>query len=208
MRSHLKVLTLAVALIVLTPIVVDAREGATGNNPMSARNAQAMEGREEATSSVQQRIEEAKVKAQQRREQAQTKLQDAKLKACENKEQAIKRIMARTSERGQKHIELFSTIANRVKTYHDNKNLNAENYVTLVAEADAKKAAALTAVEALKSTDFSCSSEDPKGNVQLFKDVKKEMLSALQAYRTSVKNLIVAVAQAQDKANSAEGEEQ
>lgn len=208
MRIHLKVIALTIALVALTPIVVNAREGANGSNPMSARKAQAQETKEDETLSVQKRIEEAKEKAEKRRAQAQTKLQDAKLRACENREEKIKNIMARTSQRGQKHIELFSTIADRVKTYHDNKNLNAENYAALVAEADAKKAGAQLAVEALKSTEFNCSSEDPKGNVQLFKDVKKEMLSALQAYRTSVKNLIVAVAKAQDKAVSAEGEEQ
>jgi hypothetical protein len=54
---------------------------------------------------------------------------------------------------------------------------------------------AQTAVDTIKSasTGFSCDSDDPQAFVGTFKDSLKSEISALQDYRTAVKDLTVGV---------------
>jgi hypothetical protein len=191
---------------------------AIGSQPLVVtQNVRAQESRpnkqqllERAKQNAEQRKQEALARAEQQRAAAKTRLEEAKLRACQNRERAIQNIMARISDRGQKHLDLFTKIADRVKAFHEDKGLNAENYDALVAEIDAKKAEAQAAVDVLKSSDltFDCESEDPKGTVTAFKDMTKDMIDALQAYRTAVKDLIVAVAKAQQEAEDDNGGEQ
>ena len=126
---------------------------------------------------------------------AQTKLTEAKLRSCQNRQQAIQNIMTRISDRGQKQLTLFEGIATKVETFYTNKGKTLSNYDTLAADVNAKQAAAQTAVDNIKSasTGFSCDGTDPIGFVNSFKSSLKSEISALQDYRTSVKNLIVGV---------------
>jgi hypothetical protein len=135
---------------------------------------------------VEQRISE-------RREQGQTRLEAAKLKACQNREKAIQNIMARVSDRGNKQLEVFTKISDRVQAFYEVRGLTLSNYAELVAEVSAKKEAAQTAVDIVKSgsTEFSCDGESPKAVVETFKENLKSMNTALKEYRTAVKNLIV-----------------
>lgn len=125
----------------------------------------------------------------------QAHLAAAQLKSCQNRQKAITNIMARISDRGQKQLTLFGTIATRVETFYTNKGKTLSNYDTLVADVNTKQAAAQTTIDTIKtdSTGFSCDGTDPKGFVGTFKDSLKSEISALQDYRTSVKNLIVGV---------------
>ena len=52
------------------------------------------------------------------------------------------------------------------------------------------------------SVTFKCDGTDPKGAVSSFKDALKSEIAALQAYRTSVKNLIVGVKSVQGNTTS------
>jgi hypothetical protein len=137
---------------------------------------------------------------------AQTRLADAKLRACQNREKAINNIMGRIATRGQKQLDLFSTIATRVETFYTDKGKVLSNYDALVADVDAKKTAAQAVVDTIKSdsVSFSCDGSDPKGFVSLFKDNLKSEISALKDYRTSVKNLIVGVKSVQGSTTSTE----
>lgn len=135
-----------------------------------------------------------------------TKLADAKLKACQNRQKTINNIMARISDRGQKQLDLFTTIAVRVETFYIDKGKTLSNYDELVADVTTKKEAAQTAVDAVKanSITFKCDGTDPKGVVTTFKDSLKSGIDALKAYRTSVKNLIVGVKSVQGTTSSSE----
>ncbi|MEX1995371.1 MAG: hypothetical protein WD887_01175 [Candidatus Saccharimonadales bacterium] len=171
------------------------------------QNAQQL--RENAQATANERKEAVKAEVEERREAAKTRLEAAKLRACQNREKAIQNIMARINDRGEKHIVLFTKIADRVKAFYVDKGLTADNYDELVAQVEVKKAAAEAAVASLQSSDvqFKCDSEDPKGTALVFKDLLKQEIDALKAYRTAVKNLIVAVAQAQKAATTEEGAE-
>lgn len=128
----------------------------------------------------------------------------AQLKACQNRQKAITNIMARIADRGQKQLTLFGTIATRVETFYTDKGKTLNNYSALVADVNAKQAAAQATVDTIESdsTGFSCDGTDPKGFVDTFKDSLKSEISALQDYRTSVKNLIVGVKSVQGTTTS------
>jgi hypothetical protein len=102
---------------------------------------------------------------------AQEHLANAQLKSCENRQKAITNIMSRISDRGQKQLTLFATIATRTETFYTNKAKTLSNYAALVADVNAKAAAAQTAVTAISSSKstFSCTGNDPKGVVGAFK---------------------------------------
>lgn len=142
----------------------------------------------------------------EKREAAAKRLEDKKLKACERREKVIKNIMARISDRGQKQVNLFTTIAERTQAFYTNKNLSADNYDELVAEVAAKKTAAQATIDEVKAKgeSFACSADDPKGAASSFKESLKAEIEAVKAYRTAVKNLIVGVKSAQSTATTEE----
>ncbi|HEX8763315.1 MAG TPA: hypothetical protein VF733_06200 [Candidatus Saccharimonadales bacterium] len=170
---------------------------------------QAQERQENEQAEGRQGRENAQANVQERREAAQTRSQDAKLRACQNREKAIKNIMARIANRGEKHIELFTTIADRAKTFYADKNLKIDNYDALVAEVDAKKAAAQVTVNEVKNSSmaFVCDGDGPKGMADAFKASLKSEIKALQEYRTAVKNLIVGIKSAHNTANAEDGDQ-
>jgi len=136
--------------------------------------------------------------------QATTRLAENKLKLCQKREVAIDHILTRIGDRGQKQIDLFSTIATRVETFYTTKGKVLTNYNALVADVSANKIAAQTAVDAVKSetVTFKCDGTDPKGAVSSFKVALKAEIAALKAYKTSVRNLIVGVKSVQGTTTS------
>jgi hypothetical protein len=134
----------------------------------------------------------------------QAHLAAAQLKSCQQREKAITNILARIADRGQKQLTLFGTIATRTETFYTDKGKTLSNYDALVADVNAKQAAAQTEVNAVgsASSGFSCTGSDPKGFVTSFQDSLKAEISALQDYRTAVKNLIVGVKSVQGSTTS------
>jgi iron-sulfur cluster repair protein YtfE (RIC family) len=161
---------------------------------------------EEAQTSAQERQATTQTNTEERREAVQTRLADAKLRSCQNREKAITNIMARLSDRGQKQVDLFSTIAERTEKFYADKGKTLANYDALVADVAAKKTAAQATVDNVKSTsvEFTCGGDNPKGVASTFKDNLKTEIGALKAYKASVKNLIVGVKSVQGTTSSAE----
>ncbi len=124
-----------------------------------------------------------------------THLTGTKMTLCENHKDVVTAIMSRIADRGQKQVDLFTTIATRVETFYTKSGKTVANYSALVADMNTKHTAAQTAVNTIKadSTTFSCSATNPQGIVTGFKADLKLEISALQAYRTSVRNLTVAI---------------
>lgn len=135
---------------------------------------------------------------------AQTKLADAKLKACQNREKAINNIMSRLSDRGQKQLDLFTSIATKTETFYAEKGKALSDYDALLSDVTTKQDAAQTAVDVVKanSVTFKCDGTDPKGAVASFKESLKSEIAALKGYKTSVKNLIVGVKSVQGTTTS------
>lgn len=127
----------------------------------------------------------------------QAHLASAQLKACQNRENAIKNIINRIDTRVQNQLTLFGTIATRVENFYTSKGKTVPTYVQLVSDVAAAKAQAQADMTSMQGhSSFSCSSSDPKGMVSSFQGYMMTEITDLQNYRTAVKNLIVAVAKA------------
>lgn len=184
------------ATIAIFAVAVVAPVG-VGAVPARAQDAQTAAEEQKTT---------AQTNAEERKEAAQGRLADAKLKACENRQKAIQNIMARIADRGTKQLDVFSKISERTQTFYTDKAKTLENYDALVEEVNTKKAAAETAIQAIKdsSTTFACDVENPKGAIEGFKESLKAEITALKEYRTAVKNLIVGVKSVQGTTTSSE----
>ena len=130
---------------------------------------------------------------------AKTRLTEAKLKACEAREDAIKKRATRLTQLVTNMEGKFAKHANRVEEYYTSKVVpsgkTVVNYDSLVADIDAKKAAVQAAISTAQNdaNNFSCEGTDPKGQLTQFRKDIQAVKRALKDYRTSIKNLIVAV---------------
>ncbi len=187
LKRHLPVVLLAGALFVLAvPLTVGAISGrasavAAQNTPaVPAVSAGAANNAAQATAN---------------QAAAQTRLSDAKLRVCQTRQTVITNTMSRISDRGQKQLDLFNGIAGNVEKFYTDKGKVLSNYDALVADVNAKQAAAQLAVNAIKTpaTSFSCDGTDPMGVADGFKSMLKIEIESLNTYKTSIKNLIVGV---------------
>ena len=122
-------------------------------------------------------------------------LQGLKLKICDKRQSNITDKMSRIADRGQKQLDLFSSIATRVEAFYTDKGLTLANYDALVAAVNAQKTVSQTAVDAVKAdkANFKCDGTDPAGAATVFKADLKSEITALKDYRTTIKDLIVGV---------------
>jgi len=130
---------------------------------------------------------------------AQAKLTEVKLKVCQNKEAAIQKRSTQLAKMAENMETVFDQIATRVETYYTSKVVpsgkTVTNYDALVADIAAKKKVVQTDLEkaSADATAFKCTSDDPKAQLTLFRTDMQQVKQDLKAYRTAIKNLIVAV---------------
>lgn len=136
---------------------------------------------------------------EERRQRAQNRLTEAKLKACQAKENSIKKRTEQLGKLATNMQEKFDAHAKRVEVYYTSKVVpsgkTVANYDSLVSDIQTKKGAVQTALTQAQTNtaSFSCTSDDPKGQMTQFKDDMRAVKSALKDYRTSIKDLIVTV---------------
>lgn len=131
-------------------------------------------------------------------EKTKERLSDPGLKACESREQSIKNRGDSLVRMSANMLGKFDAIVTRLKDFYQNKVLptgkTVPNYDDLLADIATKKTAVESALSALPETDtFDCNSDDPKAQASDFREKMKDVKEALNEYRTSVKNLIVAI---------------
>lgn len=117
-----------------------------------------------------------------------------KLKACQNRQKAITKIISDITTRLNKQINLFSVIAVRVEAFYTNKHYSLANYSQLVANVNTTKAKALEDYAMVKSSDnFNCTVAHPKAMIDSFRSYLTTEISSLRQYKEAVRNLIVGV---------------
>jgi hypothetical protein len=123
------------------------------------------------------------------------KLAADKLGICQKRETEITNIMARMGDRGQKQLDLFAGIATRAENFYTEKGKTLSNYDLPVTDVNNKEATAQLAVNAVKvaTPSFKCDGDNPKATATSFKNIVKIQIDALNAYKQSVKNLIVGI---------------
>ncbi len=137
------------------------------------------------------------------------KLAAAKLIVCQKMEAAIQKRSTKMADRSANMEKVFDSIAARVEVYYTNtllpKGKTVTNYDSLVADIATKKAAVATEITSAQtdSSSFSCSTADPKGQMTVFREDMQAVIKSLKEYRTSIKNLIVAVRSVTGAENSA-----
>lgn len=136
---------------------------------------------------------------QARMQKVQARLTEAKLKSCQARENSINKRSSQLVKMATNMLEKFDAIAGRVKTYYTEKVVSSgktvTNYDSLVTDIQTKKTAVQTALSTTQTNvaTFTCKGEDPKGQLTQFRTDMQTVKTALKDYRTSVKNLIVAV---------------
>jgi hypothetical protein len=128
------------------------------------------------------------------------RLSAAKLRVCERRATVIKNSMTRSRERADRHIKLFTAIADRTKAFYVKKGNTLANYDELVAAVDTAKAKAEAGLSVTPTaTEFDCNGTDPKGMGMAFRAALKQEVEDLKAYKTAVKDLVVGVKSVQAK---------
>lgn len=131
--------------------------------------------------------------------QVQNRLTQARLRACQAKENAIRNRAKHLGDLATTMEKTFDAIAKRVEDYYTTKVVpsgkTVAGYDSLVGDIATKKTAVQTALTKAQTDaeGFACDSTDPKGQLTQFREDMQAVKSALKDYRTSIKNLIVAV---------------
>ena len=126
-------------------------------------------------------------------------LTGGKLKACQVKENVIKNRLTQLVRFVANMVGKFDAIALRVENFYTTKVLakgkSLSNYDAFVGDIVAKKVLVQTALEKAETDtkNFNCTGGDPKGLLNQYRLDMQAVKRALANYRTSIKNLIVAV---------------
>ncbi len=133
------------------------------------------------------------------RDKLENRLSQIKLKICEKREASIQRRSTRITAKSENIQKRLDRIIEKVDTYYVDvlvpKDVEIENYSALLGNIEDNRRAAANAVGVAESTatNFTCEGENPKEQIKQFRTDVKGVISALQGYKKSVVNLIVAV---------------
>jgi hypothetical protein len=141
------------------------------------------------------RAQERQLAVPSPRAQAEQAKTAAQTRACESQATAIQKRSQQMVKRADTLIEKFDAITTRVKEFYAAQGITVSNYQELVDDIDAKKAVAKTAAATAQTNAglITCASDSPRQQVQAFSKQLRETVTALNAYKRSVRNLIVAV---------------
>lgn len=213
-------LILAVVLVVPFSGVASARQGNDDNtvavsteteNESEDTSSSEAEDANDDKMSAKDRVEklrtEAKTEIESKRKNRETLSADKRMKVCENRKKAIENKLNAFNNAADKHLTKLDSIYVKIVAFQEEKQVVVSNIDALKAEADAQKLAATEAVTALKTVaaDVDCSDPETAVTLGAVRDAAKATREALHDYRMALKNIVVAIAQAQsDDAETAE----
>jgi len=124
--------------------------------------------------------------------------------ACKARQNAINRRIDNYAKAAQTNLDTFNNILTKVQAFYTDRKLNVANYGTLLATVQAQQTAAQQAVGALKSLDVTidCTQSDPAQTLVTVKTAVAATRTALQSYRSSIKDIITALEGASSAQNS------
>ena len=198
---------IALTAFVIVPALAQGTDSTTGNSDISVSNTT---DKPRPLAEVRQRIQSAKAKAQELRTHArerasdaaqirQEKLSQARLRICQARANNITKRVSFMLEHGGKLNRGHVKIEERVDEFYNNRlvenGYELDNYETLKEEIETTKANVATLLEMAKENgvDFDCDSDDPKGQIDAFKEDMRELIAANKAYKESVHNFVRAV---------------
>lgn len=127
------------------------------------------------------------------------KLGATQLQACQAHEQVIQTRMDNLTRMATTMLDTFNRISERVQTFYKDQVITTgktvSNYDSLISDIQTKQTQVETDLTTTKNDAdaFACTGIDPKGHLTQFRTDMQEVKTSLKKYRTSIKNLIVAV---------------
>lgn len=174
-------------------------------------NTAALKNSATATADLKQKAADLRASASAAKQARKDALSEFKVKACEARQAGIQKRSDQMVKRTTNQLDVFAKISQRVQEFYQSKLVpqgkTVANYDSLVADI-ASNGAALSPLLAKAQADavaFSCDKDNPSGQVKAFNEDMKAVITGLQAYRKSVRNLIVAVKGATGAENGATG---
>lgn len=199
------ILTAAVLVVFLTilSLSVSARAHEDNTSGVSQRPDRASDLIEKFRTGAREHNAEARLKVQ-------AKTHIVRQKACEARKAGLERRMDRAVTQAEKHKAVFDKIYNRVKEFHDDKNLATPNYEQLAAVVDTAQSDAAASIAALDSLNFEidCTQDNVADSVTAFKEALKETRDSLKDYRKAIVDFVKAVHQSAKESSDNSSDQQ
>lgn len=195
-RQLALVLAMVASIGLLSAAPAMAEDSNTGTSNDSSTATETNQSTDDQ-SSVREEIAKLRTEAKDtlEAERAHAKVQNTqeRQKACEARQGAIDRRVSNYAKAAQTNLDTFSSILTKVQAFYTSKQLNVATYPGLLATAQSKQTAAQTAVDTLKGLNVSidCTQPDPAATVAAVKTAVADARTALQAYRSAIKDVIV-----------------
>ncbi len=154
---------------------------------------------EEIKDKMELKLKETKARFASKSALRKEKLEAVKAKVCNTKKENIIRRSSNLADRADRQLKTFQVKADKVEKFYTDKlipkGVTVDNYNDLVANIEAKSQAVTDATTTAKedAKNFDCTADDPKGQLTNFRTDMQNAIKALKEYRTSVKDLIVAI---------------
>lgn len=127
------------------------------------------------------------------------RLEVNKLRLCKIRERNIINRSNSMVAHAHRLVQFFDSIATRVENYYSSKLVPSgktlPNYDALVADIRVNKDAITRLLQVVQSdaANFKCEGDDPKGQLDKFREDMHAVITGLKTHRMSVRNLTVAV---------------
>jgi hypothetical protein len=141
----------------------------------------------------------------ERRQNKTEKTAAQRQKVCVNVQKAVNNKLSAFNNHADSYLTRLNTAYTKLKDYQSTKNVQVDNWDSLLSAANDKQASATASVDALKAlgTSVDCTSSDPAAMLASVKSGAADTRNVLKEYRTSLKNIIVALAHANGADDSA-----
>lgn len=147
--------------------------------------------------SLDDRIAERKAELERRlaakAEERKERLEGRRLERCQNRQESINKLINKSAETGQRHLQNIQRVEQRVEEFATKKSISSDAYGDAQSAADDKEAAASAAVSVLDAQTFDCSTVDSMAPASDIRTVREAKRAALREYRDSVIELIKVV---------------
>lgn len=128
---------------------------------------------------------------------------------CEARLTKIETLMSRVVANRKEHVAKLSSIVEKVEDFYLKSGVVSPNHGALLADVNEKRVAAEAAANNITGDVlFSCESDKPRMDSQLFKDERSSAVSAVHAYRQSIRALIEDIKQTHVSAQKDKGVQQ
>lgn len=136
-------------------------------------------------------------------------LSEARLRICEARQERINNRLSNLVTLGASSIDSFDIFVQRVDNYYLDKlapsGYTIANYDELMGEIAGNKDEVIAALAEAKANgqQFSCNSEDPKGQTDSFRAAIQDLIQARRDYKSSVREFVAEVRDLAKEARSA-----